>query len=122
MLHDVAAAMERCEHIDKTKHLDLEMFVAHRERHHALIETGFAKKGFGMPIDELKNALAAPLDFALNRIHVAKINPATSARQSQARNAGKACSLDQDLAKRTRSTLAGGKPHELTKSKTECVC
>ena len=65
VLHDIAAAMERREHIDKTKHLDLEMFVAHGERHHALIETGFAEKRFGMPIDELKNALATPLGFKL---------------------------------------------------------
>ena len=65
VLHDLTAAVERCEHIDETKHLDLEMFVAHGERHHALIETGLAEKRFGMAIDELKNALAAPLGFNL---------------------------------------------------------
>ena len=65
MLHDVAAATERGEHIDKAKHLHLEMLVAHRERHHALIETGLAENRFRMPIDELKNALAAPLGFKL---------------------------------------------------------
>ena len=65
VLHDIAAAMERGEHIDETKHLDLEMFVAHGKRHHALVETGLAEKRFGMPIDELENALAAPLGFNL---------------------------------------------------------
>ena len=65
MLDDVAAAMQRREHIDKTKHLHLEMFVPHRERHHALVEAGLAENRFGISIDQLKNPLAALLGFKL---------------------------------------------------------
>ena len=65
MLHDVAGAPERREHIDKAEHLHFEMLIAHRERHHALIKTGLAENRFGMPIDQIENAFAALLDLGL---------------------------------------------------------
>jgi len=69
MLDDVAGALERGENIDKAEHLHFEMLIAHRERHHALIKTGRAENGFGMPVDQIENALAALLDLSLQRTH-----------------------------------------------------
>ena len=82
MLDDVAAAMQRSEHINETEHLHLEMFVPHRERHHPLIETGFAEKRFGISIDELKNTLAAAFRFKLERTHCAMITPGLDSAKS----------------------------------------
>ena len=65
MLDDFSGTAEGCEHVDETKHLHFEMLVAHRESHHALVKPGLAENRFGMLIDELKNASAAPLDFQL---------------------------------------------------------
>ena len=65
MLNDIGAAMKRREHIDEAKELDFEMLVPHRERHHPLVEAGFAKERLGMLIDQFENALAASLDFSL---------------------------------------------------------
>ena len=69
MLDDVAGALERGKNIDEAEHLHFEMLVAHRERHHALIKTGRAENGFGMPVNQIENALAALLDLSLQRTH-----------------------------------------------------
>ena len=49
------AAAERREHVDETEHLHLEMFVAHRERHHPLVKAGLAENRFRIAIDQLEN-------------------------------------------------------------------
>jgi hypothetical protein len=69
MAHDLAALPKRCEDIDKAKHLDFEMLIAHRKRHHALVEAGFAKEGFGMAIDQFEDLFALPLNLLLESIH-----------------------------------------------------
>ncbi len=66
---DFVRVAERGEHVHEAEHLHLEVLVLHRERHHALVEAGFAENGFGMLIDELENFLAAPLGFRLQGTH-----------------------------------------------------
>ena len=61
-------ATQRGEHINEAEHLHLEMLVPHRERHHPLIKAGFAENRFGIPIDELKNTLAAPFRFSWSEL------------------------------------------------------
>jgi hypothetical protein len=74
--NDFAALPKRSQDINETKHLHFEMFIPHGERHHALIKTGFAKKGFGVPINQLENLFAAPRDLLLESIvHTRKITP-----------------------------------------------
>ena len=73
MANDFAAAPERCEDIDKAEHLYFEMLVPHGEGHHALVKAGFAKKRFGMPINQIEDLLAAALDLALQRTHGQKL-------------------------------------------------
>jgi hypothetical protein len=46
------------------------MFVAHRELHHSLIESGLAENRFRMAIDQIKDLGAASLDLGLQEIHV----------------------------------------------------
>ena len=67
--HDFAAPVERRQNIDKPKHLDLEMFIAHRERHHPLVKAGFAENRLGVLVYQLENALTAGFDFVLQRAH-----------------------------------------------------
>jgi hypothetical protein len=50
--------------------LRLEPLVTHRERHQSLIKSCFAKKPLRMLIDQLEDAFAAPLNFALERRHL----------------------------------------------------
>jgi hypothetical protein len=45
------------------------MLVAHRERHHPLIKTGFAEKRLRMLIDQIEYAFAASFDFGLQSAH-----------------------------------------------------
>jgi len=45
------------------------MFVAHRERHHSLVEARFAEKRLGMLIDQVENLFAARFNFVLQRAH-----------------------------------------------------
>jgi len=49
------------------------MFVAHRERHHSLVKTGFAEERLWVLVDELENAFAAPFDFCLQSAHTQKL-------------------------------------------------
>jgi len=65
MLHDVRAAAERSEHVDETEHLHFEMFVAHREFHHPLIESGLAENRFRIAINQIKDVGAASFDLSL---------------------------------------------------------
>ena len=61
--------MQRWQDGDKSEQLRLEPLVMHRERHQALIKSGFAEKSLRMFIDQLKNTCAALLDVALERSH-----------------------------------------------------
>ena len=65
--------MERGENIDKAKQLQFELLIAHRECHQSLIKSGLAEKRLGVFIDQLEDAPAALLDFALERRHLAKL-------------------------------------------------
>ena len=69
MLDDVAEAVERGQNVNKAKHLHLEILIAHRERHDALIKAGLAKKRLRMLVHQLENAVPASLDFRLERAH-----------------------------------------------------
>ena len=75
MLDDVVRAPERREHIDEAEHLHLEMLVPHRERHHPLVKAGLGENRFGIPVNQLENPLAPPLDLALQRTHGAILTP-----------------------------------------------
>src|SRR5262245_18866487 len=70
--------MERSQNIDKSKELHFEVLVAHRERHHSLIKSSLAEKWLRMFVDQLKNALAASLDFSLEFAHEQKLIAAQS--------------------------------------------
>jgi hypothetical protein len=65
--------VERGENIDKAKQLQFELLIAHRECHQSLIKSGLAEKRLGVFIDQLEDAPAALLDFALERRHLAKL-------------------------------------------------
>ena len=65
--------MERGENINKAKQLQLELLIAHRERHQSLIESCLAEERLRVFIDQLENVPAALLDFALERPHPAKL-------------------------------------------------
>jgi hypothetical protein len=75
MPNDVGGPPKRREDVDEAEHLHLKNFVAPRESHHALVETGFGENRFRMLIDELENLLAAPFDFALQDAHEIENNP-----------------------------------------------
>jgi len=53
--------------------LQFELLIAHRECHQSLIKSGLAEKRLGVFIDQLEDAPAALLDFALERRHLAKL-------------------------------------------------
>ena len=65
--------MERRKNSDKAKQLQFELLITHRERHQSLIESGLAKKRLWVFINQLEDALAALLDFALERRHFTKL-------------------------------------------------
>ena len=65
--------MERGENSHKAKQLQFELLIAHREGHQSLIESGLAEKRLGIFIDQLEDAPAALLDFALERRHFTKL-------------------------------------------------
>ena len=73
MLDDVGATMERRENINEPKQLDLEVLIAHRERHHPLIKAGLAKQRLRMLIDQIEYAFAASFDFGLQSAHNLKV-------------------------------------------------
>src|ERR1043165_9440913 len=60
---------ERRQNVDEPKHLDLEMLVAHRKRHHALVKSGLAKDRFGVLVDQLEDLQPALFDLLLQRTH-----------------------------------------------------
>jgi hypothetical protein len=70
MLYDIRAATQRSENVDEPEHLYFEMFITHRELHHALIETGLAENRFRVAIDQVKDLHAAALDLGLDGTHV----------------------------------------------------
>jgi hypothetical protein len=70
MLDDFAGSAQRREHIDKAKQLRLELFIAHRERHHPLIKGRSAEKRFRMLINQLEDARPTLFDLALERSHL----------------------------------------------------
>ena len=73
MLNNFARGMQRGQNSDKPKQLQLELLIAHRERHQSLIKSGLAEERLGVFIDQLEDAPAALLDFALERRHFTKL-------------------------------------------------
>src|SRR5213078_1230388 len=65
--------MERRKNSDKAKQLQFELLITHRERHQSLIESGLAEKRLRVFINQFEDALAALLDFALERRHFTKL-------------------------------------------------
>jgi hypothetical protein len=70
MLNNLIGAPQRGQDIDKAKQLHLKLLVAHGERHQPLIKSRLAEKWLWMLIDQFEDATAAPLDFALEHLHL----------------------------------------------------
>jgi hypothetical protein len=69
MLNNLTRSSQRRQDGYEPEQLCLELLVVHRECHQTLIKAGLAEKWLRMFIDELENALAAPLNFVLERRH-----------------------------------------------------
>jgi hypothetical protein len=70
MLNNLTRSAQRWQDRDEPKQLRLEVLVMHRECHQTLIKSGLAEKWLSVFIDQLENALAAPLNFALEGRHL----------------------------------------------------
>jgi len=80
-----AAPVEGREDVHESEHLDLEMFVAHGERHHALVKTGLAEERLRMFVDQFEDSLTAGFNFGLERAHELdrNFNAAVGLRQNR---------------------------------------
>ena len=72
---DIGRVPERRQNVHEPEHLDLEMFVAHRERHHALVRPGLAENRLRVLIDEIEDLQSALFDLLLQRTHCAILAP-----------------------------------------------